>query len=567
MSQVSTQREAVEKPQNGWRGLRYFPYDICAGLMVSLISLPFSLGIAIASGVPPIAGVYSAIIAGLILPFVGGSYVTISGPAVGLAPAIVLAIATLGDGDTSLGYVLTLATIFCAGLVQVVMSWFRLGRFGDIFPNAGVKGMLIGIGLLAIAKQVPLLLGVSFTSTSFWGIVRELPQRFGEKQDLVFLVAMVTLCLLFGLTTLLKKAPKTRIPTQVMVVVAATVAGTFMAYTFALDPHYLIPLPEHLWDGFVSPDFQGAFHRMSNLIFLLEFVGVVLMFVMIDSVESLATVSAIDKEDKPYYRKSNPNRTLFAMGLSNCLSSLIGGLTIIPGGIKSKANIEAGGKTQWANFWNAIFLGLFLLFAQPLIKHLPLGVLGAIVVYIGWKLCAPRVWLKFWRIGKEQFLICAATAVTTITFGILEGIAMAFAMKMLILFAHARPSRDVDETALSIAELFRNPVERKTEDDGVMHIYLNRSVVCFSRIVERLGSVPSGMREVHIHLGDGVRLIDHTAWSALWRYAEDAKATAQVVWHGLDDFRPLSMHPGAMRVRNERRMSISEDAERSALVD
>jgi carbonic anhydrase len=536
--------------------------------MVSLISLPFSLGIAIASGVPPIAGVYSAIIAGLILPFVGGSYVTISGPAVGLAPAIVLAIATLGDGDTTLGYVLTLATIFCAGLVQVVMSWFRLGRFGDIFPNAGVKGMLIGIGLLAITKQLPLILGVSFTSTTFWGIVREFPLRFTEKHDLVFLVGMVTLCLLFGLTALLKKAPKTRIPTQVVVVVMATLVGSFMAYALNLDSRYLIPLPAHLWDGFVSPDFAGSIARMSNYIFLIEFIGIVFMFVMIDSVESLATVSAIDKEDKPYYRKSNPNRTLFAMGLSNCLSSLIGGLTIIPGGIKSKANIEAGGKTQWANFWNAIFLALFLVFAQPIIKHLPLGVLGAIVIYIGWKLCAPRVWLKFWRIGKEQFLICAGTALTTVSLGILEGIAMAFVIKMLILVAHARPSRDLDESPLSIADFFRNPVARKTsQKDDVLHIYMDRSIVCFSRIIERLGTVPTSVKELHLHLEPGVRLIDHTAWSALWRYVEDAKQNAEVEWHGLDDFRPLSEHPGAMRVRKERRMSICEDAERSALID
>src|SRR5271166_2839540 len=104
MLDAGRQAVVIEKPRNGLAGLKHWRYDLVAGLMVSLTSLPFSLGIAIASGAPPIAGLISAIIAGLILPFLGGSFVTISGPAAGLAPALLAAMTLLGHGNTAVGY-------------------------------------------------------------------------------------------------------------------------------------------------------------------------------------------------------------------------------------------------------------------------------------------------------------------------------------------------------------------------------------------------------------------------------------------------------------------------------
>src|SRR3954470_20603261 len=118
----------LEKPQNGIKGLKHFRHDILAGLVVSLISLPFSLGIAVASGAPPITGIISAIIAGFVLPFLGGSYVTVSGPAAGLAPVLLAGMLTLGGGDLERGYPLLLVAIFLAGVVQVVLYVFKLAR-------------------------------------------------------------------------------------------------------------------------------------------------------------------------------------------------------------------------------------------------------------------------------------------------------------------------------------------------------------------------------------------------------------------------------------------------------
>lgn len=167
---------ALEKPQNGLAGLKHWRHDLVAGLVVSLVSLPFSLGIAVASGALLICGLISAIIAGLVLPFLGGSYVTVSGPAAGLAPVLLASMLLLGHGDLKVGYPLLLVAICLTGVVQVVLAHFKLARFAAIFPASVVEGMLASIGLLIIAKQLPLIFGSPgnhFTAHEFWGILSE----------------------------------------------------------------------------------------------------------------------------------------------------------------------------------------------------------------------------------------------------------------------------------------------------------------------------------------------------------------------------------------------------------
>src|SRR3954454_24656679 len=168
----------LDKPQNGLAGLTHWRHDLLAGLVVSLVSLPFSLGIAVASGAPPIAGLISAIIAGLVLPFLGGSYVTISGPAAGLAPALLAAMVLLGEGDLVVGYPLLLGAICLTGCVQIVLSKLKAARLCAVFPTVVVEGMLASIGLLIIAKQLPHLVGHPFKARDFFPMLREAPAQF-----------------------------------------------------------------------------------------------------------------------------------------------------------------------------------------------------------------------------------------------------------------------------------------------------------------------------------------------------------------------------------------------------
>jgi len=171
-----------EKPQNGIRGLKHWRYDLLAGMQVALVSLPLSLGIAIASGAPPVTGVISAIIAGLIFPFLGGAYVTISGPAAGLAPALLSGMLMLGGGDLAAGYPLLLVAICLTGLLQIVLSLFKAGRFALFLPVTVVEAMLAAIGIMIIVKQVPALLGdfVSPSKSMLVTIAKPVPDVLSE---------------------------------------------------------------------------------------------------------------------------------------------------------------------------------------------------------------------------------------------------------------------------------------------------------------------------------------------------------------------------------------------------
>ena len=194
---------APERPANGLAGLKYWRQDLVAGLLVSPISLPFSPGIAVASGAPPISGLISAIIAGLLLPFLGGSYVTISGPAAGLAPVLLATMITLGGGSDAQslarGYPLLLCAIAMAGSVQIVLSAFKAAKFSAMFPSTVVEAMLAAIGLLIIAKQPPNFLGVPFHSHEFFGYLAEAPGAFRRLDPAVFGLGVACLALIFSL--------------------------------------------------------------------------------------------------------------------------------------------------------------------------------------------------------------------------------------------------------------------------------------------------------------------------------------------------------------------------------
>jgi carbonic anhydrase len=547
---------SVEKPQNGIAGLKHWRHDTIAGLVVSLISLPFSLGIAVASGAPPICGLISAIIAGLALPFLGGSYVTVSGPAAGLAPALLASMMLLGRGDREIGYPLLLGAICLTGLVQVVLAKLKMARFAAIFPAAVVEGMLAAIGLLIIAKQLPLILGTKFKAFEFWGIVLETPARFMQMDPKVFFVGIFCLALIFVLASFPARWLKV-VPPQVI----AAGVGLVLAWFLGLQGDRLIHIPDQPFKhGIVLPNFQGLYsdHTLWWALFT-----TVLTLTMIDGVESLATIAAIDKID-PFRRKSDPNRTLNAMGISNICSSMAGGLTIIPGGVKSTACILAGGRTQWANFYNACFLIIYLLIGRNLINMMPYSALGAIVLYTGYKLCAPKVWKHIAHIGSEQLFVFTTTVLVTVTTDLLWGIAAGILAKLLfelVTVACVVRGRQGGREPIGLvvkrflgesSELFRDPVVKSTTVGDTYHVYFGRPMVCFNslQLNRELARVPASVKSVCLHVTDLVTLIDHTTATLLLEFVEDFKRTGRGIATivGLDKLGARSHSEAAMRV-------------------
>jgi carbonic anhydrase len=553
----------TEKPRNGLAGLKHWRYDLRSGFTVAMISLPFSMGIAMTSGAPPICGIMSAIIAGFILPFLGGSYVTISGPAAGLAPAlfagmIALGHARLGRGASTsellaVGYPLVLVAIAIAGVLQVILAKLKVARLSAIFPAAAIQGMLAAIGLMIIVKQIPLFMGVKFEAHEFWAVLGEARRHVQSMSHQTLALGVGCLAALFVLSVLPGRLLKV-MPPPVWVFFAGTVVSTFI---LKLDKSHLINVPDSLEHGVVFPHFGEAF---THAALLLPLAYLVVTLLLIDATESLATIAAVDNID-PYRRRSDPDRTLLAMGVSNGASSMLGGLTIIPGMVKSTANVMAGGRTQWANFYNACFLLTFVLFGRYVIDMAPTAVLGAILVFIGYKLCKPAVWLKIARVGTEQLVVFTLTVFVTVTTDLLIGILTGVGVELLLnlwyvgLWHTLRNGSEFTKPSFAVrfASLFRNPVSQRESDEGTYHLYLDGPLVCFNlfHVIRELGQLPQGTHTVYLHVSSRVPLVDHTTGQSLRYFLEEFSGQDQsprLVIEGWDHMRRLSKHDASTRL-------------------
>jgi len=550
----------TEAPQNGIKGLKHWRYDMLAGLQVALVSLPLSLGIAIASGAPAITGVVSSIIAGLIFPFLGGAYVTISGPAAGLAPALFSGMLLLGEGDLAAGYPLILVAICLTGLLQVLLAFMKTGRYAIFLPVTVVEAMLAAIGLIIIIKQIPSIVGAILpVSNGMLASISNLPQVFMNIEWSVFLIGAMSLFLIFYLN----KTPHRwmrKIPPPLFITILGIILGTL----FGLEAKYLITMPDNLLEGGITlPAFGEVFSRPELWGGILI---VVITLTLIDGVESLATIKAIDKID-PFQRKSDPNVTLRAMGISNSLSSIFGGLTIIPGGIKSTTNIEAGGRTLWANFYNAIFLLIFLFLATEILALVPLASIAAILIYVGWKLCQYKVFTKAYAIGREQLVIFLITIFAILASDLLIGILIGIAAEVLILLYLLMPSMRLIITGRltmhqsflllwsNLKSLFCSPIikVKTSEYEGNPHYNLTlSSLVCFNLLsLDKLLANLPDKTGVTLNINESGRIIDHTAMEYLHQFQEECIRGGRFFEiHGLQNFFQFTNHSLATRMQD-----------------
>lgn len=561
-----------EKPQNGIKGLKYWRYDMLAGLQVALVSLPLSLGIAIASGAPPVTGVISAIIAGLIFPFLGGAYVTISGPAAGLAPALLAGMVMLGGGDLAAGYPVLLVAICLTGLLQIVLALLKAGRFALFLPVTVVEGMLAAIGIMIIVKQIPALLGDFVPpAKSMLVTISNLPGSFLRLDPAIAAIGGICLFLMFYLNRT-RHAWLRRIPAPLSV----AGIGIGLGYLLQLGPKYLITMPHNIIEGGITlPAFDTVWNNPDLWWTILL---VVITLTLIDGIESLATIAAVDKID-PYQRKSDPNVTLRAMGVSNTLSSIFGGLTIIPGGVKSRVNIDAGGRTLWANFYNAMFLIAFLFLAKNLISRIPLAAIGAILVYVGWRLCEFQVFRKTFLIGRDQIIIFIITVAAILTTDLLFGILIGVAAEIALLVYLITPSlRAVLAGRLTFTQswrllwnnltgLFRSPVIKvKIENHSSLpHYRISlRSIVCFNLLpLDKLLRMIPPDAGITLAVTESGRIIDHTAMEYLHQFEEAClHANRPFKMLGLDNFYQFTPHPLSTRMHDAK--LVRDKAEGSA---
>ena len=527
-------------PKTGIPGLiENWRTDILSGFLVFLIALPLCLGIAIASGCPPIAGIITAIIGGLVVSRISGSFVTINGPAAGLIVVILDSVKTLGHGDDLAGYHLTLAAIVFASVFQILMGIFKAGKLSAFFPTSVVHGMLAAIGIIIMAKQIHTLLGVKPTGKSLIDIIVEIPHSLLNLNPNIALIGFLGLILLIVWANI-KNPTLKLIPAPLLVVLI----GLFLGQNFDLDdthsyeiagqsynlgPNFLVPVPEHFFDGFAFPDFS----KIAELEFWIS----VITIWLVGSLESLLSASAVDKLD-PYKRNSNLNKDLTAVGVGNLLAGLVGGLPMIAEIVRSSANVNNGARTSWANFFHGLFLLIFVALFPKLIHEIPLAALAALLVFTGFRLASPKEFAKTWSIGLDNFIVFIATIIGVIATDLLIGVAIGIVVEFIIHLSRGLKLKNVFSLAYHV---------HQTGSD-TYHIEISGAAVFSNYIAIKslLADFPEH-KTVYFDLTEA-ELIDHTVMEFIDHYAHEYNLNGgkcEIV--GLDNHETFSDHHLAAR--------------------
>jgi len=544
--------DPADTPLQSFR--RHFRQDLISGFLVFLIALPLCLGIALASGFPAIAGVFAAVGGSIVAALLSNSELTIKGPAAGLIVIILGAMHDFGySGGRDLAadaaaYHMTLAVCVVAGLLQVVFGLRRVGILGDFFPTAVVHGMLAAIGVIIVLKQLPIAVGQK-ASGEPWEIIRELPHTLMEANPQITLIGGLSLLILFGFGFWKSRVDSTlvkSIPAQLLVLIVAVPLGiwfdlshdhtyTFAGHEYQIGEQFLVTVPSNLRDAIAFPDWRV----FSAPAYRLNAVKWVLMISLIGSLESLLSAKAIDLID-PAKRKSNLNRDLLAVGLANALVALIGGMPLISEIVRSKANIDNGGRTRMANLWHGVFLLAFVALIPGLIHRVPLAALAAMLVYTGFRLASPQEFYNVYKIGRDQLAIFLITLLSVLLTDLLIGIAIGVAAKLVIHLQNGLPLRSVLKPYLEIIEQGDHQVVICARESAVFSNFIP-----FRRQIEQIGL--DGRNHVTIDLSQ-THLVDHSVMEQLHELQETFERqdlTLRVI--GLESHHQLSSHPMAAR--------------------
>ncbi|MBS1214419.1 MAG: SulP family inorganic anion transporter [Proteobacteria bacterium] len=516
--------------------------DIVAGFLVFLIALPLCLGVAVASGFPPMAGILSAIVGGLLVSRLNGSHVTITGPAAGLIVVILTAVQSLGQGDAMAGYRYTLAAVVVAGGLQIALALYKAGRLAAFFPASVVHGMLAAIGIIIMAKQIPVMVGVQTTGETLLSSITELPHGLAYFVPEIAFIAMVGMGILIGWPLIGNRFLR-KVPAPILVIGSGMILGklfdldqlrpgeSFMVpKDVILGPAFLVSIPDSIIASIYFPDFSK--------VFTLAFWESVVAITLVGSLESLLSTAAVDKLD-PQKRYSDLNRDLRAVGIGNTISGLIGGLPMIAEIVRSSANVDAGAQTGWANFFHGAFL-LFVVMIFPfVIDTIPLASLAALLVYTGFRLASPKAFARTLDLGREQLALFVITIAGVLATNLLAGVLIGIAAKLLIHVARGVPLRNL------LAISYR--MERSEPNTCVIHVSGSAIFSNFIALKSELADLPHG-KHVIFDLSDAY-LIDHTVMELIDQYRKDYdERGGHCEIRGLSDHESYADHALAARI-------------------
>lgn len=421
---------------------RNFRFDFVAAIVVFMIAIPLCLGVALASGAPLFSGILSGIIGGVIVGALSKSQVSISGPAAGMAIIVFGAIGQLG------GFENFLLALFLAGIIQVVAGYFRAGFIADYIPSNVIQGFLSAVGILLIIKQLPFALTLSHSLSGLTDELIELSTSF-ELQPLsditqhinpgAVILSIGSLIVLIYLDFTRKNWLKNLPGAFIVVILGIALNETFIAINSDLAQlgTHLAKIPDHegLYDFFLqlkSPSFAALTDAKIYLY--------AVVLAAVSSLENLVNIKASETLDKKH-RNSEKDRELMAQGAGNICAGLLGGIPISSVIVRTSVNIESGSRTKIATILHGLFLLAAVLLIPSAINKIPLSILAAVLIYTGYKLTSPSIYIKIFKQGYDRFIPFLTTVVAILTFNILTGIFIGILVSLFFILKTSSQAR------------------------------------------------------------------------------------------------------------------------------
>lgn len=407
--------------------------NFASGLVVFLVALPLCLGIALASGAPPLSGIIAGIIGGIVVGAISNSHVSVSGPAAGLTAIILTAITDIGSFE------LFLCAGIVAGIIQLGLGFARAGSISNYFPTSVIEGMLAGIGVIIVLKQIPHALGYDsdyegnevlfqhgYNIEAIGNYLSNIANSIHLGAVIITLISMAIL-LLWENVEVLKKLKM--LPGALVAVAVGILLNEYFIQSgssLAISKEHLVnlPVPQSL-DDFKNlvtiPDFTGF---MNSKVWI---AGATIAIVA--SIETLLCIEAADRLDKQR-RITDTNQELRAQGVGNLLSSLIGGLPMTSVVVRSSANANAGATSKLSAIIHGVLLLICVLSIPMILNKIPLATLAAVLILVGYKLAKPATIMHFWHKGKYQFIPFIATVIAVVATDLLKGVGIGIAISI-----------------------------------------------------------------------------------------------------------------------------------------
>ena len=467
---------------------KFFKTDMLAGVVVFLVALPLCLGIAVASGAPPFAGIITGILGGLVVGILSGSNVSVAGPAAGLIAIVVAAI-------TDLGFEVFLLAVLLAGIFQLLLGFVKAGTISSYFPSGVIEGMLTAIGIIIIKKELPHAIGYDtehegdffsyrLLDTADKGFFAEIIHSLNYAHIGAIIVTVVSIIILvaFSKVAFLKKLKL--LPGALVVVIAGILINEIFKVvnpSWVIAGEHLVKLPtassaSEFFGQFTLPDLSAIGNPAVWI--------TAATIATVASIETLLCLEAADKMD-PMKRYSNANVELKAQGLGNFLSGLLGGLPMTSVIVRTTANINAGAKTRVSTIFHGIFLLATVIAIPGLLNRMPMACLAAILIMIGLKLASPKVFKHMWQAGKYQFIPFIVTVVAVVLTDLLKGVGIGLAVNLFFIL----------KGNMKLAYFFKKEEHHEGE---IIHIDLAQEVSFLNKaaIKQTLAHLPTNSRVI-----------------------------------------------------------------------